>query len=646
MDGFSRPSHVRSPDASTFNKKFKSNLFILFIYLLIRAAITKLVLEHPPAFSREEGVAVLILLVSSTWIFVRTLEQNATALLVAGLGARAIKHDSKNEAGLQDLIDQLVKETGVVRLEVLICDIAAINFFALKTFEGRNMIFVTEGAVNRLDARLMKAGLTQSMVRLNQPEVRAWSAYCLMFASLHQIRLGFRVRKKSSNVSAIAGFRILGGFFALFGLPLRYAMDSSRVLDADEEASRITRDPVTMAELVSRLHVQWSGIGMCSPALNVAAFSDLRWTNWGGFDPQTMRTQSSEHISPVTRIQKVFVYMQVTLAPLFKVARSKRQPRRAEDDTDPYFRVMQKGKVVGPHSTTAIGQLGWMNARTVVQPEEGGSPYQAFEFASLRRLYFGRFKPCPRCGVGLTPFVHQKVEMQRCMNCHGILLNMKSLKSLGIQELSEPNQRLKKNKMARLEREANVFLNRTASEGARAFPETKCPECSKPMAYAVFPQKGAPLVLLCGACSSGWFDAEEFTALVDKLDRFISWERVLESESDVLLPKPDLVLLSKEEQARASGVNISQRKMSDFMESGPRPVEPGSTRAEGPLEEEEAKPEKKKGLIRGAFVPRNAEEVRKERTLKARRERFRQNQADKGRKGGSTRDAKKDSPKD
>jgi Zn-finger nucleic acid-binding protein/Zn-dependent protease with chaperone function len=605
-------------------------LYLLVIYALLRSAVSAWIVEGPLALSREEAVAVLILVLSSTWIFVRTLEQNATSLMVAGLGARALKHDRSDEAGLQDLVDDLVKETGVVRLEVLICEISAVNFFALKTFEGRNMIFVTQGALNRLDTRLIKAGLAQCMVRLNQPEVRAWSAYCFIFASLQQFRLGFKNVGKRSNVSAIAGFRFLGGLVSILGLPLRLNMNPERVLDADKDAACVTRDPVALAELISRLHVQWTGSSHFSPALNVAALSDLRWTPWVGKDPKLMRTQSTEQMSPVTRIKKTFALMQMGVAPLFKIARSKREQRRDEDSSDTFYRVIHKGRVEGPHSTSEIQQLNWMSTRAVVQSINGGAPNLAFEFAPLRRLYAGRFQPCPRCGISLSPYVHQKVEMHRCMKCHGILAPMKPLQSLGIEELPEMRKSAALRQMKRMERRANAFLNRPASEGGRVYPESKCPDCRKPMTFVALPYKGMPLALSCKPCGRAWFDAEELSALLKKLDRLISWDRVLKGQIDALLPHPDLEGPTKEDKARAAGVKISKRNIGDFMRTEGEPRSASSPEDADKITQSEPKPEPKKGLIRGAFVPRNAEDVRRERTLKARRDRFRQDKLKRG----------------
>jgi len=92
--------------------------------------------------------------------------------------------------------------------------------------------------------------------------------------------------------------------------------------------------------------------------------------------------------------------------------------------------------------------------------------------------------------------------------------------------------------------------------------------------------------------------------------------------------------------------------MADFTGNGatPGPKRQSRNKHPGPgkgSENEDAAPAPKKSLIRGAFVPRDAEDVRRERTLKARRERFRKGRKEREEsKVGPPVEPKPNEPKD
>ena len=111
---------------------------------------------------------------------------------------------------------------------------------------------------------------------------------------------------------------------------------------------------------------------------------------------------------------------------------------------------------------------------------------------------------CPTCKSDMIVVEHNRIELDYCIDCHGVWFDCHELELLLIS-IGLENQKLFTPDML------------TAPEVPSSEKQRKCPICSKKMRKNTIGQQPLILVDVCRQGDGIWFDGDEITRLIQQI---------------------------------------------------------------------------------------------------------------------------------
>ncbi|NTV29999.1 MAG: M48 family metalloprotease [Candidatus Omnitrophica bacterium] len=453
----------------------------------------------------------------------------------------ARKADTVREAEqvLRNVVDEVTVATGSKQaIETYVLPTSAMNAFALQDFEGRSVIGVTEGLLQRLNRAQLEAVVAHEAGHLacgdslsttvTSSIFRVFDNLCDMSRAAMEGYGQGRGRKDGRIFLILAVIFLLASLLRFVGFLGAMFISREREYRADALAVRLTRNPLALAEALHIIDSRWKGGGMPGGAME-AIFIQSPRRNYMEDEEDWVSKLFTTH-PPVRRRIGILLDMAHADESVLENAlkdEQRRVEKAAEADGrggegawggEARWMVNRAGQWLGPFDLSGMQKLEGLGPDTLVRRVNGPAMLEARLdrdlWAFLPALKQGARPCCPRCQVPLAEETYEGVAVQRCQKCLGVLVSeMDVLTITGRREMMFS---------ARIVGLANLMLEQPPAfplvPGGQAFDEKSipCPVCRQSAVRMTrrFVNRKYPVeVDKCPACARVWFDKDELELL-------------------------------------------------------------------------------------------------------------------------------------
>ena len=647
-------------------------VLVVGLYLVLRATFLWAAGWAVPDLDPLEIMAAIAAGLTLAWMYVHTVRNHATRILLLGLRVRGLGDRHEGYVALKQILADLKPRFAVPRLEVTMAPLPAINVLAFRTFDDRSHLVITEGAVLRLSPRHLYGLVAHAMARLVLPEARSWSAFTILFGALQQLQLRYRYGLQEREKIPFSKLRVLGGFFALLGRPSIFFLDPEVAQRADHEAALHTRDPVGLAEALYIARHQWRGGVSWSPYISYGAALDARPASRVG----TEILSATALFSPLPRRMRFLMSMvekTVSLEFDMELARRKvqRRSRTSEEsgESEDGYLVYCDGEVQGPFSEERLLEEPWFNAQTLVRSMlNQHETKMAFHIEELYELLSAREQASFRKLIPTETLDFGVHSMELCPESRGIWVGSSVLEDVGIEINPRFTAILFQSVIKQLERELRVWNREKWSMEDRVFPPPKVEDPNQEQYKFWRVHENTCVVGNYSVHGERfWIDPEDFSYLLSDFPRVTELPPLAEAEdsptdlaeiyglprlaptvaiySNSTTKKPPSRKVSKKKKAEPPAVVNKPAEQSQPIADDTETTRPGMTGADLidtsiPVSDSQApknEPDresiaassdeestdtgirKRGGLIRAAYVPADPQEIRRQRIRERRR---------------------------
>jgi len=623
-----------------------------------------------PDLDPLEILASLAAGMTLAWMYIHTLRNHATRVLLLGLRVRGFGDRHEGYVAVKQILADLKPRFSIPRLEVTMAPLPAINALAFRTFDDRSHLIITEGAVLRLSPRHLYGLIAHAMARLTLPEARAWSAFTILFGALQQLQHRYRYGLKDREKTPFSKLRIVGGFFAFVGRPSIFFLDYEVAQRADHEAALHTRDPVGLAEVLYIARHQWRGGVSWSPYISYG----------GALDARPARVIGSELLSATAlfppmprRIRALVLMAERTVALEFDTELARRKVRRrsksSEDSQggDEGYLAFYEGVPQGPFSVVDLLEQPWFHAQIIVRSMLNViETKMAFQFEEINVALAARERRSFRTMVAMEDLDFGVHSMELCPESRGVWLPESVLEEVGIEVNPRFTALLFQAVKKQLEREIRIWNREKWPDDGRVFPAAIVEDPTQQQ-FRFWPVHENSCVVSTYSVHEEryWIEAEDLSYLVSDFPRVTELPPLAEAEdrpTDLAeiygLPRlaPTVNNYSPDAGKRAGGSRKAPKKKkkkavaeeplsiapkkeegddgltgADLIEVAPPVAESPQPPAAGASSESgESSPpnsagdtgtgiRKRGGLIRAAYIPADAQELRRQKILERRK---------------------------
>lgn len=382
--------------------------------------------------------------------------QNLMEKMLTYLNAQPLDPKDSYHQRLQNIVDEVSVATGGKKIEPRTINSHALNAFALADFEGRSVIGVTEGLLVKLNRRQLEAVVGHEAGHIASGDCLATTVTSSLF-ELHAQALKF--------LQQLMRGRNRGGWPVLFLIValsitktltfmINMVISREKEYRADAISSRLTRDPMSLAEALHLISTNWRGGGAAGDEL---ASIFIMSPNWNTLEENEgfWANLFSTHPPIKNRIGVMLNMAHSDISVLKKV----------------------KGDIT-------------QAAETIISPPGRGENI------------------CPKCHQGLIEILYEGMPVLKCPFCQGCLVNQNRFPRVLSREVM-----VLKPEIARLAKAMKPDGQKANYPSARITTPSqfKCPLCSKQMVRSFYPAI-YPLKLeldQCQNCRAIWFDQDE-----------------------------------------------------------------------------------------------------------------------------------------
>lgn len=390
--------------------------------------------------------------------------RNLIDKMLSYLNAQPLDKEDIYHQRFKNVVDEVSVAIGGRKIECCLMNSNALNAFALADFEGRAVIGVTEGLLVKLNRRQLEAVVGHEAGHIASGDCSATTVTSSLFELYAQ---ALKVLKQFTRGRNRTGLPVLFLILALSitkSLTFMINMFISREKEyrADAISSRLTRDPLSLAEALYLISNNWRGGGAAGDELSSIFIISPSWNN---FDEG----------------EGFFANLFSTHPPIAK---------RINTMLD-----------MGHSNITALGKT----KGDIAQREEMVTS-QVQKMVSQQLPWVAG--QCPKCHQNLVEVLYEGVPTWRCQFCGGHLINQNRFPRIMSREIVTLRPEIAK--LAKAMREGAKEADYSGPRISRP-SQFSCPLCNKKMARefysAIYPLKME--LDQCRACSAIWFDKDE-----------------------------------------------------------------------------------------------------------------------------------------
>ncbi|RLC35399.1 MAG: hypothetical protein DRZ76_00255 [Candidatus Nealsonbacteria bacterium] len=516
-------------------------IFVVFIFIVLFYFLTTylilVILENslvPSSVLSRRGFFfppashALIVLIAAFFIALlhwvistnRLIEKMAQAA-----GARPIDENDIYHQYFKNIVDEVSVAIGGRKIEAMVIPSAGTNAFALQDFNRRSVIGVTEGLLARLNRPQIEAVVAHEAAHI----VCGDSLLATVITSLSELYEEALFKMKA----ALRGSRGRGSalFFLLYivllgmntlSKMLHFFLSRQREYRADAVGTRLTRNPLSLAEALRLISEHWRGSGAEGARLESIFIVNPRHS-WLDEREGLLSIMFSTH-PPIKKRINLLLNMahmddktlEANLKNFKRVSPvALAQFKVSEDEEPKKWFVFQESKWQGPFLFDEIMQLEGLRPDHWVRPEGLSRVIPAYEDKELKNIFLksdGEITEpvCPHCKTGLSEFSYEGVHIFKCSFCSGIFLDHDKISRILIRKDMEFCKEVKKLGETIIKGKKKFILKNKAAKSAWVMD---CPRCKQKMHRQFFVYSYPVEIERCLFCSGVWFDKQELEIL-------------------------------------------------------------------------------------------------------------------------------------
>jgi heat shock protein HtpX len=449
------------------------------------------------------------------------------------LGAKsADPHDEYHNVFIH-LVAEAEAASGIRPIRPVLLPTTGCNAFAVADGRGHAAIGATEGLLSRLSRSELSAVVAHEASHLVHGDSRLMTTACSLFGILGAIQQGLgRTRRQSgysSSRGGASGRMAAAWLIAMTGYLLTrmicMAISRSREYLADEHAVQICKDPLSLAQALSKVSGKYRGgggdVNEGYAPLFILNPAESKLDEQEGLFSKLFST----HPPLQERLVRLMGYARMDVGVFQKQMEGKMKREKEADvlaaaahavSADAgLFYANRDGEWFGPSTTTQLLAAGLLNPEAWVCPQGSQEVQRACDVPAilpvLRELApkVDSKHACPRCRMPLMHQTYEGLDVLHCTFCKGTLLRAGHLERiLARDEMKFDPQEVANARKWRDRQHGNL-------KESCGFPEIKCPLCGDPMGKMFHSLVTRVVVDRCanGKCRAVWCDAGELETL-------------------------------------------------------------------------------------------------------------------------------------
>lgn len=477
------------------------------------------------------AVAVLHFLVARA----KTLET-----ILASFGAKPADPSDEYHRRFTNLVAEAEAATGIRPIRAVLIPSTGSNAFSVSDAVGHAAIGATEGLLTRLERNEMAAVVAHEASHLVNGDSRLLTTAGSLFGILGTVqsslgsggvptnewefqRGSYRRRRSGGGGGRLVLAWLVAGVGYLLTKAVCMALSRRREFMADEHAVQICKDPLALAQALSKIAGKYRGGGGDVNEAYAPLF--IMDPNISRLDEERNLISNlfSTHPPIRERLECLMGYARMNMG-IFreKVERDARREEEAMREPvvssakeEALFYANRDGEWFGPSTPQQLLAAGLLGPQAWICPVGSRDVVSASSVPEILPLIQGQTsaavakETCPRCRMPLLPRTYEGLSIQQCPFCKGHLLKAGYMERIIArrEERFDPAEVRK----AREWRDSQ----RGMLKDACGLPAVRCPRCSLPMSKMFQSLVTRVVVDRCTGpdCGAVWCDGGELETL-------------------------------------------------------------------------------------------------------------------------------------
>jgi heat shock protein HtpX len=505
------------------------------LLLMVTVLVLMLVAAAPTVIELARGglwrLNVIGLLVGAAVAFVQYVRARFRKLDALLPMARAVPLDAADRyhRRFRNLVEEAEVATGLRPIRAMVIPSTGLNACSLRTRDG-TAICATEGIVSRLTRQELAAVVAHEAGRLVSDDSRLATTACGLVnvfggicgaagKSMEVTTRSYDHRQKGFHPLVVFIWAVAAVGHGVLSL-VYMALSRDRGYQADAQAVQMCKDPLALADAISRMSSGYRGCGDVREGYEALFMVDPRHTGLSESEG-LIATIFTTHPPLKRRLRRLLAWAKADVSALRPAERSSPAPvtreptgpvlEEALPDKGEEFFVNHDGLWRGPYLPQQMLALGILSPRTWVAVNLADGPIRASDHPALLPLFELKEQAavsdrrCPRCGMPLAEREYEGAPVLGCAFCGGYLLRAEVITRI----------------IARRERH---FTSKETGEARRwrsqrrgrpaevcGFPDIKCPACGRDMAKRFHSVLVKVVLDFCTdpECGRAWADGGE-----------------------------------------------------------------------------------------------------------------------------------------
>ncbi len=456
----------------------------------------------------------------------------------ARLEAKPPEPGDRYHRQLANLVEEMRLAAGLPRVQCYVLSSLAINSAALAEADGSPSILIGEGMLAECTREELQAAVAHELAHILRGDTFYVTLVCSLANLFERIRILFEPENSLSARGGEGENESPGALFAVAAaLPetalrlLSMGLSRQRELLADATAVELTRNPMALAQVVYKAHVQRSFIGDFSstyaPLFIVPPESEGMQVREGFFarlfashPPVMLRVDRLAEWAGKCRAQVIErIWRQRAERDQARVLMDSAESPHHGDDAV-WELLGADGQWLGPYPLRQLLLLPGFAPGIPVRNRENNQEGPAHAFPRIAKA-LGLAAPaastnkgsgkCPRCHTPLAEIHYEGVPIEACPRCRGKLVEAGGVARILARKEVRFNEAILQE--ARRRRETFLHGGQRRTEGTAPREVFPCPRCGSKMLPRPYSYNYFIPVEKCLACRRIWFDADELEIL-------------------------------------------------------------------------------------------------------------------------------------
>lgn len=480
------------------------------------------------------------------WIHYYDARRHGAAFIRTRLEARPPDPGDRYHRQLANLVEEMRLAAGLPRVECYVLSSFAINSAALSEADGSPSILISEGMLAECTREELQAAVAHELAHILRGDIFYVTLVCSLANLFERIRIHLEPQDSPGGHRGATENQSPGALFAVAAaLPetalrlLSMGLSRQRELLADATAVELSRNPMALAQVVYKAHVQRSFIGDFSSTyapLFIVPPESEGIPEREGFITRLFRSHPPV-MRRVDRLAELAGKCRAQVIERIWQQRAEREKARVSIDAKPpgsepaenlfcrdgaVWEILgPDGQWLGPYPLRQLLLLPGFVPGAAIRNRESKQEGPARSFPRIAKAlgstgqaaasaHPGQGK-CPRCNTPLSERHYEGVSIETCPRCRGRLVEAGSVARI----VARKEVRFSEAILQEARRRRSQFLRsgqkRTGETTAKE--SLSCPRCGSKMLPRPYSYNYFVPVEKCLSCRRIWFDTDELEIL-------------------------------------------------------------------------------------------------------------------------------------